>query len=95
VLSALNYVLGCHPGDNLSLVSAVGARSVTVAFGINRSSWHYTPGGVVSGPNLIRPDFPELKEEIPFLWQQSEYVISGAAAYIFCVLAAERLLGEG
>ena len=45
-----------------------------------------------SGPNLIRPDFPELKQPFPFLWQQAEYVIGGAATYIFCVLAADRLL---
>ncbi|MFO7956280.1 MAG: glycoside hydrolase family 9 protein [Candidatus Brocadiia bacterium] len=92
VLSVLNYVLGCHPDNNLSLVSGVGARFVDTAFGLNRSSWSYVPGGVVSGPALIRPDLPELKSDIPFIWQQSEYVMSGAATYIFCVLAADRLL---
>ncbi len=92
VLRALDYVLGCHPASNLSLVSGVGARSVTGAYGVNRADWSYIPGGVVSGPNLIRPDFPELKQPFPFLWQQAEYVISGAATYIFCVLAADRLL---
>lgn len=92
VLGALNYVLGCHPASDLSLVSGVGARSVTGAYGVNRADWSYIPGGVVSGPNLIRPDFPELKQPFPFLWQQVEYVISGAATYIFCVLAADRLL---
>jgi hypothetical protein len=42
----------------------------------------------------IRPDFPELKEPFPFLWQQAEYVLTGAATYVFTVLAADRLLGE-
>jgi hypothetical protein len=92
VLRALNYVLGCHPASDVSLVSGVGARSVTGAYGANRADWAYIPGGNVSGPNLIRPDFPELKQPFPFLWQQAEYVISGAATYIFCVLAADRLL---
>ena len=92
LLRVLNYILGCHPASSTSLVSGVGARSATVAFGVNRADWSYVPGGVVSGPALIRPDFPELKEPWPFLWQQSEYVIGGAADYIFCVLAAERML---
>jgi len=92
VLRVLNYVLGCHPGSNVSLVSGVGARSLTVAYGVNRADWAYIPGGMASGTNLVRPDFPELKEDFPFLWQQTEYVMSGAATYIFCVLAADELL---
>ncbi|MGC9468253.1 MAG: glycoside hydrolase family 9 protein [Anaerolineae bacterium] len=92
ILRALNYSLGCHPASSTSLVSGVGASSVTAAYGINRDDWSYVPGGVISGPALIRPDFPELKEPWPFLWQQTEYVISGAANYIFCVLAADRML---
>ncbi len=92
VLRAVEYALGCHPAGNVSLVSGVGTHSLTTAFSINRGSWGYVPGGVVSGPNVIRPDFPELKEGFPFLWQQCEYVIGGAASYIFCVLAARDLL---
>jgi hypothetical protein len=56
--------------------------------------WYYIPGGMVSGTSLIRPDFPELKEGFPYLWQQSEYVMPGAASYIFCVLAADDLLNR-
>lgn len=92
VLRALNFVLGCHPGSSTSLISGVGAQSLTVAYGTNRAEFSYIPGGGVSGPNLVRPDLPELKEDFPFLWQQAEYVISGAATYLFCVLAADRLL---
>jgi endoglucanase len=94
LLRVLNYVLGCHPASNTSLVSAVGAKSMTVAYGINLSDWTHIPGGGVSGPALIRPDFPELKEPFPFLWQQAEYVLTGAATYVFTVLAADRLLNE-
>lgn len=92
VLRVLNYILGCHPASNTSLVSAVGAKSMTVAYGITLNDWTHIPGGGVSGPSLIRPDFPELKEPFPYLWQQAEYVLTGAATYVFTVLAADRLL---
>ena len=94
LLAAVNYILGCHPGSNVSLVSGVGARSLTVAYGTNRADWSYIPGGVVSGTGLIRPDFPELKDNFPFLWQQAENVIGGSATYIFCILAADKLLNQ-
>ena len=95
VLRVVNYVLGCHPASNVSLTSGVGARSVTAAYGVNRAEWSYIPGGMVSGVALIRPDFPELKDPWPHLWQQTEYVMPGAANYIFCVLAADRMLNSG
>jgi endoglucanase len=93
MLHALDFVLGCHPGPNTaSFVSGVGARSVRVAYGINRADWSYIPGGSVSGTALIRPDFPELLEW-PFLWQQTEYVLGGGTTdYLFLALAADRLL---
>jgi hypothetical protein len=93
VFNALNFVLGCHPGSNtVSFASGVGAKSATVAYGLNRAEWSYIPGGVVSGTALIRPDFPELLE-FPFLWQQTEYVLGGGSShYMFLVLAARQLL---
>ena len=93
VYNALNFVLGCHPGSNtVSFASGVGARSATVAYGMNRADWSYIPGGVVSGTALIRPDFPELLE-FPFLWQQTEYVLGGGSShYMFLVLAANQKL---
>ncbi len=91
--SALNFILGCHPGSNTaSFASGVGAQSATVAYGLNRADWSYIPGGVVSGTALIRPDFPELLT-FPFLWQQTEYVLGGGSShYMFLVLAARQLL---
>ena len=91
IYSALNFILGCHPGSNtVSFASGVGARSATVAYGLNRADWSYIPGGVVSGTALIRPDFPELLE-FPFLWQQTEYVLGGGSShYMFLVLAAKQ-----
>ena len=93
VFNALNFILGCHPGsNNASFASGVGAKSATVAYGLNRADWSYIPGGVVSGTALIRPDFPELLE-FPFLWQQVEYVLGGGSShYMFLVLAAQQLL---
>ncbi len=93
VFNALNFILGCHPGKNTaSFASGVGAKSATVAYGLNRADWSYIPGGVVSGTALIRPDFPELLE-FPFLWQQTEYVLGGGSShYMFLVLAARQLI---
>ncbi len=90
IYNALNFVLGCHPGSNtVSFASGVGAKSATVAYGLNRADWSYIPGGVVSGTALIRPDFPELLT-FPFLWQQTEYVLGGGSShYMFLVLAAQ------
>ncbi len=91
-LHALNFVLGCHPGQNsASFASGVGENSVTVAYGFNRADWSYIPGGVVSGTALIRPDFAELKKW-PFFWQQTEYVLGGGSTnFMLLVLAAEKL----
>lgn len=92
ICSALDFVLGCHPGSNTaSFASGVGAKSATVAYGLNRADWSYIPGGVVSGTALIRPDFPELLE-FPYLWQQMEYVLGGGSShYMFLVLAAKSI----
>ena len=95
MLNALNFVLGCHPGKNTSsFVSNVGTKSQTIAYGINRGDWSFIPGGVVSGTNLVRPDFPEMKDW-PFMWQQTEYVIGGGATnYMFLALAADKILNN-
>ena len=95
IYDALNFVLGCHPGENTSsFASGVGTLSTTVAYGFNRADWTYIPGGVVSGTALIRPDFPELLR-FPFLWQQVEYVMGGGSShYMFLVLAAQQLLNQ-
>ena len=95
MLDALNFVLGCHPGNNtVSFASGVGANSLTTAYGFNRADWSYIPGGIGSGTALIRPDFPELLTW-PFLWQQTEYVLGGGTTdYLFLVLAADHVLNK-
>ena len=95
MLAAMNFILGCHPGNNTaSFASGVGAHSMIPAYGFNRADWSYIPGGITSGTALIRPDFPELLP-FPFLWQQGEYVMGGGTTdYLFLVLAANKVLNE-
>jgi endoglucanase len=95
VMRTLDFVLGIHPGSNTaSFVSGVGVNSATVAYGLNRDDWSYIPGGVISGTAIVKPDFPELKEW-PYLWQQTEYMVSGAASnYMFLLLAAKEFSEE-
>ena len=95
VFNALNFVLGCHPGENnASFVSGVGVNSLTVAYGVNRDDWSYIPGGVASGTALIRPDLPELKIW-PYFWQQTEYVMGGGATnFMLLAMAADYLFNK-
>ena len=92
IFSVLHYVLGCHPSSNVSLVCGIGTHSKTASYVFSRADWSYIPGSITSGPNLIQPDFPELKVDFPFLWQQSEHVIHSGASYVFCILACDELL---
>jgi hypothetical protein len=93
--NALNFVLGCHPGENTaSFASGVGVKSLTVAYGANRDEWSYIPGGVGSGTALIRPDLPELKTW-PYFWQQTEYVMGGGAVdFMILAMAADHILNR-
>jgi endoglucanase len=91
-LRGLNYLYGCHPGSDISFVSGVGTGSKTVAYGMNRADYSFIAGGVVPGVLIIEPDFPESKEDWPFLWGENEYVISVCADYLFLVHVASDLL---
>jgi len=91
-LRGLDYVLGTHPASDVSLVSGVGSRSKTIAYGSNRADYSFIPGGVVPGIVIVKPDFPELKEDWPFLWFENEYVIGAAALFIYVGNAADAML---
>ena len=91
-LAGLEFLYGRHPGSNLSFVSGVGTQSKTVAYGNNRADFSFIAGGVVPGVLILKPDFPENKEDWPFLWGENEYVIGLAASYVFLVLAANELV---
>ena len=91
VYTTVNYLLGAHPASNHSYVSGVGAKSATVVYGFNRADHSYQPGGVISGVTLVKPDFVEYRGRA-WDYYSTEHVISGSAAYIFDVLAAQYLL---
>lgn len=91
VYKGLHYIFGCHPYSNLSFVSAVGVKSKRVTYGNNRADFTYIAGGVVPGLLILKPDFPENKEDWPFLWGENEIVIDIAASYIFLSRAAHEL----
>lgn len=92
VFLGLEYLHGRHPGSDISFVSGVGAVSKAVAYGSNRADFSFIAGGVVPGALIVKPDFPENKEDWPFLWGENEYVIGLGASYLFLAQAADALL---
>ncbi len=92
VFRGLNYILGAHPGSNLSFVSGVGVKSKRVAYGMNRADFSFIAGGIVPGVLILKPDFPENKEDWPFLWGENEYVINLGASYLYLAHAVDNLL---
>lgn len=88
----LSYIFGCHPYSNVSFVSGVGLHSKKIAYGNNRADYSFIAGGVVPGILLIRPDFPENKNDWPFLWGENEYVIDICANYILLANAVLDLV---
>lgn len=92
VFRNLNYIYGCHPYHNRSFVSRVGAQPKRVAYGNNRADHSFIPGGIVPGIRLLKPDFPENRDDYQFHWSENEYVIPLAPDYIYLVHAVNRLL---
>lgn len=91
---AIDYLTGHHPGSDISFVSAVGTRSKEVAYGNNRADFSFIAGGVVPGELILKPDFPENKENWPFFWGENEYVINEGALWIQLVNAAASASGK-
>lgn len=92
VYNALHYLYGTHPDSDISFVSNVGRVSKKVAYGMNRADFSFISGAIVPGVLILKPDFPENKEDWPFLWGENEYVINVGASYLFVVNAAQELL---
>jgi endoglucanase len=44
-LDAIDYLLGRHPANSLSLVSAVGTQSKLIGYGHNRADYSFVAGG--------------------------------------------------
>jgi len=80
---ATNYLFGCHPYHNYSLVAAVGAaRPKAVFYGNNRADFSFIPGNVAPGVLFRHPDHFENYDDWPFLWGQNEGTIAGNTGYL-------------
>lgn len=90
VVRGLEYLYGCHPYSNLSFVAGVGVQSKKLTYSSNRADFSFIPGGVVPGILMLRPDFPENKDDWPFLWGENECVIDICAEYLFLAVAVNE-----
>jgi endoglucanase len=90
----LDYIFGCHPYSNISFVSSVGTKSKKVTYGNNRANFSFIAGGIVPGILVLKPDFPENKEDWPFFWGENEVTVGGCADYIFLATAAGQSATE-
>lgn len=94
VFRGLNYIFGCHPYSNISFVSSVGTVSKKITYGNNRADFSFIAGGIVPGILVLKPDFPENKEDWPFFWGENEVTVGGCGDYIFLAAAAAELAGK-
>ncbi len=46
---------------------------------------------MIPGVVIIKPDFPELEDDWPFLWYENEYVVDAASTFILAANAAGAL----
>lgn len=78
-----NWLYGCHPYHNYSLVATVGAaRPKEVFYGNNRADFSFIPGNVAPGLLFRQPDHFENYDDWPFLWGQNEGTIGGNTSYL-------------
>ncbi|MGE5521871.1 MAG: glycoside hydrolase family 9 protein [Candidatus Dadabacteria bacterium] len=91
IYKGLNYIFGCHPYSNISFVSSVGTKSKKITYGNNRADFRFIAGGVVPGILILKPDFPENKEDWPFFWGENEVTVGSCADYILLSAAAGHL----
>lgn len=95
VTRALDFLHGHHPASDRSFVSGVGALSKEVAYGSNRADFSFIPGGVVPGVLVLKPDYPENRDDWPFFWGENEYVVPEGAMYLMLANAGTRLADAG
>lgn len=95
VYRTANWLFGCHPYHNYSLVAAVGAaRPKQVFYGNNRADFSFIPGNVAPGLLFRKPDHFENYDDWPFLWGQNEGTIAGNTQYIIFSTALRNIVGE-
>ena len=93
-LAALDYVLGRHPVNNLSMVPTVGTASKLIMYGHNRADYSFVPGALIPGVIVLQPDFPDMETAWPFLWYENEATVATTAEYILTANAAIALTEE-
>jgi hypothetical protein len=87
-----NWLFGCHPYHNYSLVATVGAaRPKSVFYGNNRADFSAIPGNVAPGLLFRKPDHFENYDDWPFLWGENEGTISGNTSYLIFGSAFKNL----
>ena len=90
---AANWLYGCHPYHNYSLVATVGAtRPKAVFYGNNRADFSFIPGNVAPGLLFRKPDHFENYDDWPFFWGQNEGTIGGNTSYLIFGSAFKNLL---
>ncbi|MGI4899776.1 MAG: cellulase N-terminal Ig-like domain-containing protein [Janthinobacterium lividum] len=90
---AANYLYGCHPYHNYSLVATVGAtRPKAVFYGNNRADFSFIPGNVAPGLLFRKPDHFENYDDWPFFWGQNEGTIGGNTSYLIFGSAFKNLV---
>ena len=88
-----NWLFGCHPYHNYSLVATVGAaRPKAVFYGNNRADFSFIPGNVAPGLLFRKPDHFENYDDWPFLWGQNEGTIGGNTGYLIFGSAFKNLI---
>ncbi|HEY0654326.1 MAG TPA: cellulase N-terminal Ig-like domain-containing protein [Chryseosolibacter sp.] len=88
-----NWLFGCHPYHNYSLVATVGAaRPKAVFYGNNRADFSFIPGNVAPGVLFRKPDHFENYDDWPFLWGQNEGTIAGNTSYLIFGSAFKALV---
>lgn len=82
VFKATDWLFGCHPYHNYSLVAAVGTvRPKEIFYGNNRADFSFIPGNVAPGLLFRQPDHFENYDDWPFFWGQNEGTIGGNTSY--------------
>jgi hypothetical protein len=90
---ATNYLYGCHPYHNYSLVATVGAtRPKAMFYGNNRADFSFIPGNVAPGLLFRQPDHFENYDDWPFFWGQNEGTIGGNTSYLIFGSAFKNLV---
>ncbi len=90
-----NWLFGCHPYHNYSLVATVGAtRPKEVFYGNNRADFSFIPGNVAPGLLFRQPDHFENYDDWPFFWGQNEGTIGGNTSYLIFGSAFKNLVAK-